>query len=344
MDCIELDGSQGEGGGQILRTALTLSMITGIPFRIAKIRARRQKPGLLRQHLTAVRAAAEICGAQLTGAEPGSLNLEFVPGKIRGGDYEFSIGTAGSCTLVLQTVLPALWFADVPSTVLVSGGTHNSMAPPSDFLIEAWLPLMRRMGVTMQLALLRHGFYPAGGGQLRATVEPSATLQALELLERGELREVRAVSIVAGVPANVAKRELGVVAAELADLGPAFVGMESDLRGLPSSEGPGNALLLALAYEHLTEVFTTFGEKGVAAERVAQRLVTEARAYCAETAAVAEHLADQLVLPMALAGAGTFTTTLLSSHLTTNCEVIAKFLPVEFAIESAPGRHTIRVT
>src|ERR1700759_1132169 len=133
---IELDGSQGGGGGQILRTALTLSMITGTPFRIERIRAGRSKPGLLRQHLTAVNAAAQICGAEVSGAEAGSQTLSFVPGKIRGGNYRYAIGTAGSCTLVLQTVLPALWFADAPSTVTVSGGRHNTAGPPAALLLR----------------------------------------------------------------------------------------------------------------------------------------------------------------------------------------------------------------
>ena len=177
MQFVQLDGAQGEGGGQILRTALTLSMITGQPFRIENIRARRAKPGLLRQHLTAVNAASEICSAEVQGAEPGSSTLRFIPNRIKGGNYLFAIGTAGSCTLVLQTILPALWFADEPSTVVITGGTHNPAAPPADFLIRAWLPLMHRMGVKMTLDLIRHGFYPAGGGEIHATVDPIEALR-----------------------------------------------------------------------------------------------------------------------------------------------------------------------
>lgn len=167
---IALDGAQGEGGGQILRSALSLSMITGQPFTITGIRAGRAKPGLLRQHLTAVKAAAEICRATVEGAELGSQRLVFRPGTVRGGDYRFAIGSAGSCTLVLQTVLPALWFADGPSRVEVSGGTDNPSAPPADFIRRVLEPLLARIGVHQQTTLLRHGFYPAGGGVVATEV------------------------------------------------------------------------------------------------------------------------------------------------------------------------------
>ena len=338
MNTIELDGSQGEGGGQILRTALTLSMITGIPFRIERIRAKRRKPGLLRQQLTAVNAAAQICGAQVKRAELGSLKLDFVPGEIRGGDYRYAIGTAGSCTLVLQTVLPALWFAKAPSTVTVNGGTHNSAAPPADFLQRVWLPLVKRMGADMDLELLRHGFYPAGGGELRASVRPVAALQTLNLLSRGDLRQAQATSIFAGVSADVGKRELATLEEQIgAELGE----LECDMHGLPSREGPGNVLLLKLQYAGLTEVFTAFGEKGVPAEIVAQRLAKEALNFHRSGAAVGEHLADQLLLPMALAGAGSFCTVALSSHLQTNIEVIQKFLPVDISVVADAGAHRV---
>lgn len=340
MNTIELDGSQGEGGGQVLRTALSLSMIAGIPFRIERIRAKRSKPGLLRQHLTAVNAAAQICAAQVRGAEPGSLALEFTPGTIRGGDYRHAIGTAGSCTLVLQTVLPALWFADAPSTVTVSGGTHNSAAPPADFLQRVWLPLLQRMGVKMELELLRHGFYPAGGGELQARVQPLKALQPLYLSERGELRLARATAIVAGVSGDVAPRELDTLKAELADTLGEVVG---EIRGLSSREGPGNALLLELQYADATELLTAFGEKGVPAQIVASRLAREALAYHRSGAAVGEHLADQLLLPMALAGSGSFRTSTPSSHLQTNIGVIEKFLPVDISMTEESGAYRVAV-
>jgi RNA 3'-terminal phosphate cyclase (ATP) len=332
---IQLDGSQGEGGGQILRSALTLSMITGTPFRIERIRAKRKKPGLLRQHLTAIQAATEISDARVEGTTPGSQTLVFAPQAIRGGDYRFAIGTAGSCTLVLQTVLPALWYADAPSTLTVSGGTHNPFAPPADFLIRAWLPQMRRMGAVTAIELLRHGFYPAGGGEVRASVAPSR-LARLELVERGALRAMRADAIVAAVPGNVARRELEVVAR-------AFSGIDTQIRELPQREGPGNALLVEIAHEHMTELFTAFGERGLSAETVANRVVKEARTWLASGAAVGEHLADQLALPIALAGGGRFITCTQSSHLATNLAVIERFLPVRSRVESVAGGWMVTI-
>jgi RNA 3'-terminal phosphate cyclase (ATP) len=336
MDILELDGSRGEGGGQILRTALSLSMITGRPFRIERIRAGRQKPGLLRQHLTAVRAAAEICAAEVSGGELGSLALSFRPGRIRGGDYRFAIGTAGSSTLVLQTLLPALWFADAPSRVFVSGGTHNPAAPPADFLIHAWLPILRRMGAEMEIEVLRHGFHPAGGGEIRVDVRPVAEWHELNLDERGDFREARATGIVAGLKADIALRELERVAAQLGTI-------EREMRVLPANQGPGNALLISMKYDEVTEVFAGFGERGVSAESVADRAARAARLFHQGRAAVGEHLADQLLLPLALAGRGRFTASVLSSHSRTNIEVIELFLDARFQIDEGGKRATVRL-
>lgn len=333
---VELDGAAGEGGGQVLRSALTLSMITGIPFRIEKIRAGRQKPGLLRQHLTAVQAAAAVCGATLSGAELGSRSLAFEPGPIRGGDYRFAIGSAGSTTLVLQTLLPALWFADAASSVTVSGGTHNSSAPPSDFLSKSWLPLLHRMGVQMEFELLRHGFYPAGGGEIVARVQPVTALQPLHLQLRGRLLAIRAEALVAGVVPTVARRELDVVQAHFPEAGTA-------IRELPAREGPGNVLLLHVEHEAVHEVFVGFGEKGLSAETVAERVCRQMEQYLTAGCAVDEHLADQLLLPLALAGGGSFTARTVSSHLRTNAEVICKFLPLEIEWGEAGAGWVVRV-
>ncbi len=325
---IEIDGSQGEGGGQVLRTALTLSMITGQPFRISDIRAKRSKPGLMRQHLASVKAAAEISGAKVEGDALGSTSLTFVPGAIKAGAYEFQIGTAGSSTLVLQTVVPALLYTPGESVVRVSGGTHNSKAPPAEFLQRAYGRAMADMGAQVEFVLERTGFYPAGGGAVRATVKPLAAWRQLTLEARGERREAYAESLVAAVPGGVAKRELDCVGSAMG-----WSGDQLRFKTLPDNWGPGNALLITLDHEHVTEVFVAFGEKARRAEEVARDAVAQARRFIASGAAVSEHLADQLLVPMALAGGGSFTMDVLSQHTRTNAEVIARFLPVSITFE-----------
>lgn len=336
---IELDGAQGEGGGQILRTALTLSMITGRPFRMTKIRANRPKPGLMRQHLAAVQASGRICGADTSQVQAGTQTLTFIPGAIKGGDYAFAIGTAGSCTLVLQTLLPALLFADAPSTVKLSGGTHNSMAPPVHFLQRAYGRVLRQMGAEVDITLKRFGFYPAGGGEVVAAITPCAQLRHIDLTLRGERHDGYAESFIAGVPASVAERELSVIGA-----GMGWGEQQLRHRRLPGEQGPGNALLVTLENEHVTEVFVGFGEKAVRAETVARHVLDEVREYIASGAAVGEHLADQLMLPMALAGGGSFTATRLSQHATTNASVITRFLPVVFDLQTGERMSTCTIT
>lgn len=326
---IELDGSAGEGGGQVLRSSLTLSMITGQPFRMTNIRARRAKPGLMRQHLVAVQAAARVSEATVTGAEVGSRALTFAPRRIRSGDYEFAIGTAGSCTLVLQTILPALLFADAASTVRISGGTHNPMAPPVQFLQRAYCRVLRAMGAKIDIEMLRAGFYPAGGGAVCASVEPCSVLRLFDLISRGKLISGYAESIVAGVPASVARRELECIGA-----GMGWADAQLIECVLPAEQGPGNALLITLEHEHVTEVFTAIGTKKMRAEAVAASALDEARRYAASNAAVGEHLADQVMLPMALAGGGRYSLERVSQHARTNAGIIARFLPVLITFES----------
>lgn len=320
QDVIELDGAI--GGGQVLRSALSLSMVTGRAFRIGQIRARRSRPGLLRQHLTAVMAAAEVCGARICGAHLDSQALSFEPGVIRAGDFKFAIGTAGSCTLVLQTLLPALMRAPQASQVTISGGTHNPLAPPTDFLSRSWLPLLRRMGGDVELDLLRHGFVPAGGGEIAVRVQPSS-LMRLDLCERGEAISRQALALTAGLAPTVAQRELSHVAKRLNWPSDALQHVTID-----PARGPGNVLLLEYAFEHVTEVFSAFGRVSLRAEKVADAAINQAADWLRSDAAVAEHLADQLLLPMALAGGGSFTTPRMTDHLRSNIEVIQLFLPV----------------
>jgi RNA 3'-terminal phosphate cyclase (ATP) len=334
---LEFDGSA--GGGQLLRSALSLSMCTGKPFHMRNIRARRNKPGLMRQHLTAVQAAAVVCAAELLGAAPGSTDLEFRPGSIMGGEFAFNVGSAGSTTLVLQTLLPALLMAEGASTLRIQGGTHNPMAPPVDFLNHAWLPLLRRMGAALDLQLDRYGFYPAGGGAVTLSVQPSG-LQPIALMQRGALRAISAHAVVAGVPAAVAERELHTLCARLnLDV------TQQRLSLLPGDPGPGNALMVLLEHEHSSELIMELGQRGVSAEAVAERLASAARAHLRQDqAAVGHHLADQLLLPMALAGGGHMSTDVWSEHLSSNAALIQRFLPVRISTEMpVEGRVEISV-
>jgi RNA 3'-terminal phosphate cyclase (ATP) len=330
---IEIDGSQGEGGGQVLRTALALSMVTGQPVTLTNIRAGRTKPGLMRQHLACVQAAARISTAQTQGAELGSRALRFEPGIVQPGHYRFDVGSAGSCLLVLQTVLPPLLLAAQPSHLTLTGGTHNPMAPPFHFIERAFVPLLRRMGADVQLTLRRHGFYPAGGGEIEAVIHPATTgLRPLVLEERGAMREAYAEALAAGIARSVADRELLLVGEALGWAG-------DHLRAPPlrQNEGPGNALMATLQYAHHAEVFTQFGEKNLSAEQVARRLVNEVRRFERSSAAVGEHLADQLAIPLALARGGSYTASEISLHASTNFEVIQRFLPVAFELTPLSG-------
>jgi RNA 3'-terminal phosphate cyclase (ATP) len=323
-----IDGSQGEGGGQILRTSLALSIWTQQPVRLEHIRAKRAKPGLLRQHLTAVQAAVAISNGQAKGAELGSQALTFSPGKVQGGDYRFAIGTAGSCTLVLQTILLPLLLAKRESTITITGGTHNPGAPPVDFLQRAFLPLLARMGAPVEVTLKKYGFFPGGGGEMVARIQPCPTLQGIELHERGERRHSFAEAYIASLPVHIAERELKTVGE--------LMGWRKDqlfVRGLSGHNGIGNALSITLEHEHVTEVIIGFGERGVSAETVAKTACDEALDYIASNAAVGLHLADQLLLPLALASRGRFTMPAPTQHFTTNAAVIKKFLAVGIRVE-----------
>jgi RNA 3'-terminal phosphate cyclase (ATP) len=327
IQMIAIDGSMGEGGGQVLRSSLSLSLVTGKPFRIDKIRAGRKKPGLLRQHLTAVTAAGEISNASIKGAEMGSESLSFEPGPVKGGEYSFAVGTAGSATLVLQTILPALLTAKEESHLTLEGGTHNPWAPPFDFLEKSFLPLINRMGPKVEVSLERYGFYPAGGGKFTVEVKPAGKLKPVQLKERGDIKHKKARAIVASLPENICHRELKVIDEKLQ------LGREGLCFEQVDSPGPGNVVIVEIACENITEVFTGFGMHGVSAEAVARDTAKDTRRYLASEAPVGPHLADQLLIPLAMAGGGCFVTSRPSRHTDTNIEVIGKFLDVGFEVE-----------
>ncbi len=344
---LTLDGSAGEGGGQILRTGLALSMVTGRPLHITRIRAGRAKPGLMRQHLACVQAAVAVCGGQADGAELGSQTLLFTPGAVQAGDYRFQIATAGSCLLVLQTALPALMLASGESRVQLSGGTHNPMAPPFDFLERSFAPLVRRLGVGLDLRLQRRGFYPAGGGELVARITPSAQpLAPVDVMERGLLNNAWGEALVPGLARNIATRELEALGQRMG-----WTFEAGQLRQPPTrqNEGPGNALIATLEYEHVTEVFCQLGERSLSAEQVARRLVDEVRAYQRSSGALGPHLADQWMLPLALAvwrsgRAAHYTCSEVTQHTATNAQTIALGLPVRVEITPVEGAMLVEIT
>lgn len=332
-----IDGSQGEGGGQILRTSLALAAITGTPVRIQQIRARRAKPGLQRQHLVAVQAAARVCNGHLEGAELNSREIAFTPQAPCAGTYAFDIGSAGSCTLVLQTVLPILLCTDGPSSVSIRGGTHNSMAPPVEFLQESFLPALHRCGVSATITLERHGFYPAGGGSIQATIQPWLAHAPLELMERGKAIGRHAEVLLANLPAHVASRE-----AQALKHGLHWSHQEVDEREV-RADGPGNAIIARLRHANVTAVCTAFGELRKAAEQVAQDCVKQVRRYAEAEAPVCEHLADQLLLPLALGAGGRFRTAKPSEHTLTNASIIARFLGDVVTISDDGGASLVSV-
>ncbi|MFT7560363.1 MAG: RNA 3'-terminal phosphate cyclase (ATP) [Flavobacteriales bacterium] len=315
-----IDGSYGEGGGQIFRTSLTLAMCLGETVRIENIRAGRKKPGLLRQHLACLRAAQEICGAQVDGDYMGSQEVMFAPGRIKGGDYEFSVGSAGSTTLIFQTIFLPLLMADERTTLTLSGGTHNGMAPSYEFLTKSFLPIMRRMGCDIKTHLECYGFYPAGGGKWQVAIQPNNGLQYLVLAYSDEARILKAVAISSKVPQHVAEREIGQVA-----LTYELNKDEMEIRNV-NSVGPGNILSLQLSQGGLTNVFDAFGQKNVSAESVANKAIRMLQQFEQANVAVDEHLADQLLLPLICAKGGVFTTSEPSQHLLTNSFVVEKFV------------------
>jgi RNA 3'-terminal phosphate cyclase (ATP) len=334
---IIIDGAEGEGGGQIVRNSCALSLVTGQPFRIANVRGKREKPGLMRQHVTAIEAACRIGGATCEGLSVGSSEIAFTPGRVVPGDYHFAVGTAGSTGLVFQTILMPLLLAGGPSRLVLEGGTHNMLAPPFDFVEKSFLPIVNRLGPTVAARLVRHGFYPGGGGRIEVDIAP-APLAPIACIERGALLRESATAFFAGLPFEIADREIRTVRKLLPDWREgAFA-----VRELPEDRGPGNILLLEAQYEHVTEIVSGFGKLGLPAEQLAKRAAGRMTGYLASQAFAGPYLADQLVLPFALAGGGVFTTVKPSDHLRTAIDIIALFLDRRPAIEAqADGTHRV---
>jgi RNA 3'-terminal phosphate cyclase (ATP) len=359
MGTVFIDGSMGEGGGQILRTSLTLACITGKNLHIENIRAARRKPGLAKQHLSCIRAAQEICGGNCSGAAIGSQVLDFQPGPIRSGNFSFDIGSAGSATLVIQTILPALFLAEKPSTVTVTGGTHNPWAPPYDFLAETFLPAIKTAGFDTDCKLEKYGFYPAGGGKITLNVRPrqqksdqpvgwaGSTAHAVSIqhgqtscpsysCQPPENIQIHARIYTAKLPPHIAQRQEKLL-------------LQSKLKfeniehiEVTNSNGPGNCIMIRLVAASSrrdgdgcprTTVFTAFGQKGKPSEKVVREVLNLAEDFLPSRAAIDHFSADQLLIYMAISKSGCYKTNELSTHLTTNIETIKKFLPVDFITE-----------
>ena len=346
-----------------MRNACALSLVTGTPFRIANVRGGREKPGLMRQHVTAIEAACAIGGATCDGLSVGASQIEFRPGTIVPGEYKFAVGTAGSTGLVLQTILMPLLLTSGPSRLILEGGTHNMLAPPFDFIAKCFLPIIRRMGPQVDARLVRHGFYPRGGGRIEIDIQPAA-LGPIACVERGDLVARSALAIFAALPFEVADREIKTVKKLLdwpdeayavhelpEEQGPGNMKKLLDwpdeayaVHELPEEQGPGNILLLEAEFEHVTEIVSGFGKLGVPAEQIAKRAAGRMAGYLESDAFAGPYLADQLLLPFALAGGGEFTTVKPSQHSLTAVEIIAKFLGRSCKFEIADsGVHRLSV-
>jgi RNA 3'-terminal phosphate cyclase (ATP) len=340
---IVINGAYGEGGGQVLRTSLTLSALLGEPIRIENIRARRRKPGLQAQHLTGVWAIAQVCDAELEGAELGSLALTFGPqSPPRAGEYAFDVaearkgGSAGATSLVFQTLLLPLAFAPGPSRLTLHGGTHVAWSPPFHYLKHVYLPTLERMGLEARVEIEKWGWYPIGGGEMTATIrgQEDGNLSGLNLVERGELKRLWGISAVSNLPAHIGQRQKKRAEETLWKHG---FDPQIDIVDAPSP-GQGTAVFLVAEYEHAVAGFSSLGERGKPAEKVAEEACREFIAYHQSDACLDQHLADQLILPMALARSpSAFTTCQITRHLLTNVWVVEQFLDVRFVVEGEEG-------
>ena len=329
-EIITIDGSFGEGGGQILRTSLSVSMLKGIPIKITNIRAGRKKPGLMRQHLISVRAAARVCNGKVKGDELNSQEISFYPGPIVGGKFQFTISTAGSTTLVCQTILPALLVADSASEIIFEGGTHNGMSPSLTFLMESFLPVLASMGVKYDIEIERYGFFPVGGGRWKLNVEPCQKLKPFKLTSAPQWHALRGTAVVSNkLPRSIGAREIRKL------LGSSLrkkYSIESEVRHV-QSPGPGNTVHISAESHGLRSMVETVGEKNLRAEDVAKNAVKRFQQFQALEVMVEEHLADQILLYMTLSKEGSFTTCKPSLHTNTNIKVLETLMDINFKIE-----------
>jgi len=331
-----VDGSEGEGGGQILRTSLTLSLLTGRPFRMTNIRASRPKGGLRAQHLQCVRAGTKISGGECENASKGATEIKFSPGSIAAGNYDFSIGTAGSTSLLLQTLLLPLAFAG-GGRLRLSGGTHTAWAPVFDYLEAQYFPCLEKIGISTQAQLLEAGFYPRGGGRIEVVVERAGEISPLLLEGRGELRGISVLTVISNLQLEIAQR-MNREATKLLRR----AGLQAGDEILPvTGFSPGVCVVVRALFENGCCCYSALGERGKRAETVAAEAVDRLLGFLETDACIDEYLSDQLLVPLALAGGESrFTTAKVTNHLLTNAATIRKFLPVTIEIDgvhSLPG-------
>ncbi len=337
---VEIDGSFGEGGGQILRTALSLSCITGKPVRIFNVRKDRRKAGLMPQHLVSVKAIIRISGAEVRGAEPGSPEVSLIPGPVAAGEYLFDIGTAGSVVLLLQTLLPPLLFAKAPSRLVLTGGTHVPFGPPFDYLRDVFSPWMARIGGHVSCEIEQYGFYPRGGGKITVRITPAVQVRGIDLPGKAAVLSVTGRSCVANLPISIAERQRKAASDPLAAHSPAI-----DTASVPSP-GKGTFLFIKVDTDAGPAGFSALGAIGKTAEEVGREASRDALAHIGSRAALDPRIADQLVLFLALAKeSSTFTTSRVTRHLSTHLHVIRSILGTRYEIEGSVGEPgTVRLT
>jgi RNA 3'-terminal phosphate cyclase (ATP) len=337
-DLVRIDGSIGEGGGQILRTSLTLACMLGKPILITNIRMARKKPGLQPQHLTAVFAAASIADAEVKGAQLSSTALQFRPNRIRGGTYNFNVAekkvSAGSVSLVLQTILLPLCFVEQPSTVTVQGGTHVPWSPSFHYLSSVAAPLLLRLGVQTEFSIASWGWYPTGCGQVSVRIMPGRSLRPLAMIDRGGLLRITGISAISNLPSHIASRQRDRA---LAILGREGIDASIETLSAPST-GKGSFLFLAAEFENLSSGFGSLGAIGKRSEQVADEACDGLLSHLQAKGALDPHLADQVVPWLAFCqGPSEFTTSRVTSHLLTNLWVLQQFMDIDVRVEGGEG-------
>ena len=350
---VKIDGSYGEGGGQILRTALTLSALTGRPLEIFNVRVGRKEPGLKPQHLISARSLAEVTNGRLKHDELNSPILRFFPGRIKHGTYSFDVSSikasAGATGLIFQTLAPVLSFANKPSDIVIIGGTHVPWSPSANYLQEIFIPAITKMGIDINIAIPKFGFYPIGGGEIDIAIKPCARpLTSVHIVERGKNKKLTIISAVANLPLSIAERQRDRALKRISNYELQITNfkmqIQSEIKEVPSS-GRGTFLFIMAEFENVRSGFIGLGAIGKRAEKVADEAVEALLQYLNGNGALDPHLADQIVLYAALAqGQSMFTTTRITNHLLSNIWIIEQFLPVKFEVKGIYGdKGTISV-